>query len=58
MTAVVVVDPDNERGVRVIDMATGKIIAHGHLVVSLTAPQGVAARSAQVQFVEAVEQGH
>lgn len=60
MRAVVVPDPDNERGHLVVDGASGKVLARGHLEVngdSLWAEPGDAPRSGGVRFVEASEQG-
>jgi hypothetical protein len=41
LEAVVVPDPDNERGVRVVNKQTGELIATGHLEVGPLAPPGI-----------------
>lgn len=58
MRAVLVDDPDNERGHRVIDIESGRILASGYLEVAtpeLFTEPSPTPRSAIVRFVERVE---
>lgn len=53
---VIVPDPDNERGAIAISERTGKVIAHGHLVVDIAGDeQSEHPRSSPVRFVEDAE---